>query len=243
MRRNQRGFTLIELLVVIAIIAILGSMILPALARSKEKAKRIKCSNNIRQLTLASIMYAGDNKDQFQSAGSPNAPYWVEQRFRTSLIKTYGMQRRQFYCPSNRAWDRDDFWEWPGGQNTVIGYFYFASDNRLETDLNIYRGFGNARPNIKPIFPQKTTDKPYYPVLWVDLNRRHNNSWERPGDRTPLSRGVNHFQAKHRAPDGGNHGFLDGHVEWVNAQRFTQSPKLRLGNTEIFFASQREANR
>jgi len=62
--RTHRAFTLIELLVVIAIVAILASVILPALARSKDSARRIQCVSNIGQLGLATLMYWDDNAGQ-----------------------------------------------------------------------------------------------------------------------------------------------------------------------------------
>jgi prepilin-type N-terminal cleavage/methylation domain-containing protein/prepilin-type processing-associated H-X9-DG protein len=117
-RARSCAFTLIELLVVIAIIAILAAMLLPALAKAKEKAQMIQCLNDMKQLQLCYQMYVGDNRDSLppnlNSGGSGTTAAsgsWIAGAAQTDYSTTnieagvlyqYNKNVKIYACPANR---------------------------------------------------------------------------------------------------------------------------------------------
>lgn len=217
------AFTLIELLVVIAIIAILAGMLLPALARAKEKGRQTTCYNNLRQMGIAMNMYADDNNGLIPRG---NDPFWWQVFIpnlggKSATIDQYG-RIRVYVCPSYP--DRRqkmcfvvNAWQF-SGPNDVVGSEILGLQkiNRIEKPTETIYLADNENGPWRPIFTGVTFlgDNSLNDIWSV-------NHLPYPTQAATARLNPERRIAAARHSKGMNVLYFDGHSGWRNARRMT----------------------
>jgi prepilin-type N-terminal cleavage/methylation domain-containing protein len=222
--RRGTGFTLIELLVVIAVIAILAALLLPALSRAKASAKRAECINNVRQLSLAIHVYAGEYGDTLPAAANVTFDALEANHFfifYKRLIKGYvglngasSSADKVFACPADTF-----YYDWPS-----LAYQSVGMHAQPISDYSSYGFLGSGLTNpVPPPFLNQTSyggiagrkqasiKQPAKTILVLEIAAGFPWSWHQPQSIPAGQCGFN--DSKNVI------GFVDGHISFIKMYR------------------------